>query len=46
MKGPYDHYKLNLLLPETLKVIRFGELAGPIDKARPYDEIYSLENVY
>ena len=43
----YDHYKLNLLKPDTLRVIRFGELAGEVEnKNRYYDEIYSLEKIY
>ena len=31
LKGEYDFMKLNLLQPEPLKAIRFGELMGEID---------------
>ena len=47
VKYNYDHYKLNLLKYDTLRVIRFGELAGEVEnKNRYYDEIYSLEKIY
>ena len=47
VKYNYDHYKLNLLKSDTLRVIRFGELAGEVEnKNRYYDEISSLEKIY
>lgn len=40
MKGAYDHYNLNLLTTEPLKVIRFGEvMASELEEFKPYDEI-------
>ena len=51
VKYNYDHYKLMekliLLKSDTLRVIRFGELAGEVEnKNRYYDEISSLEKIY
>lgn len=39
MKGPYDHVKYNLLTPDPIRVIRFGELLGNTDTDRPYEEM-------
>ena len=31
MKGLYDHIKMNILTPDPIRVIRFGEILGEID---------------
>ncbi|KRX05785.1 P-loop containing nucleoside triphosphate hydrolase [Pseudocohnilembus persalinus] len=47
LKQKYDHYKLNLLNNEPLKVIRFGEvMAEVLDDYKPYDEILDMPSLY
>ncbi|KAL4429302.1 hypothetical protein ABPG74_002288 [Tetrahymena malaccensis] len=46
MKGPYDHIKYNLLTPEPIKVIRFGELMGNVDGDRFYDEMIDMDKIF
>jgi hypothetical protein len=39
LKGLYDNVKMNILTPDPIRVIRFGEILGEIDSERPYDEM-------
>lgn len=44
MNGTYDHYNINLLTTDPLKVIRFGEvMAHELEDYKPYDEILDMK---
>lgn len=39
LKGTYDQVKYNILTPDPIKVIRFGELLSNQESDRPYEEM-------
>lgn len=46
MKGPYDNIKYNILIPDPIRLIRFGEVLGNSDNdQRPYEEMVSCSRI-
>lgn len=39
LKGTYDQVKYNILTPDPIKIIRFGELLSNQEGDRPYEEM-------
>ncbi|EGR32330.1 hypothetical protein IMG5_087930 [Ichthyophthirius multifiliis] len=46
LKGLYDNVKMNILTPDPIRVIRFGEILGDIDSERPYDEMIDMDKIF